>query len=393
MAIVWPGGWVYRWVQRKSLSADEVWAQAQEDLLADRLDRVDQAVARLGRLRDPTPLDWFLRAQVAIARHRPDEAVADLARVPDSHDMAARARLLAGQVELRRDRFRFGEGALRAAIVLDPALVQAHRELIFIYGSQLRRAELHAEFLALSSLQHLTFKEVFDWCLLQTDSWEPSEAAGILERCVIVDPDDRWSRVALAENYRRMGRLDEAESIVRVLAEDDPEALAARARIAFDRNEEDVAERLLGTGPVDHPALARLRGRLALARRDGRAALHHFQFANAADPNAREALPEVIAALVMIGDQEAAAPLRETAARREKLGALIQRAAIPGAENDLALHRQLGDACEGLHHDAQARAWYNLVITRNPLDTDAQRALFRLRDVDRSPTSSTSDSN
>ena len=39
------------------------------------------------------------------------------------------------------------------------------------------------------------------------------------------DPEDRWSRLALAENLRKLGRLSEAESVLRVLPSTDLEAL------------------------------------------------------------------------------------------------------------------------------------------------------------------------
>ena len=91
-----------------------------------------------------------MRAQYAAARQEPDAALADLPRVPDDHLAAAKARLLAGQIELRRDRVRRAEEWFLEAIRLDSRLVQAHRELIYIYGMQLRRAELSAQFLALS---------------------------------------------------------------------------------------------------------------------------------------------------------------------------------------------------------------------------------------------------
>ena len=379
LAIAALGTWAYRSIRRESSSPDALWEQAQEDLHAGRFDRVERAVARLARLREPTPLDWFLSAQLAVARNRPDQAIVDLARVPDNHYMAAKARLLAGQIELRRHRFRFGEQAFHAAIVIDPTLAQPHRELIYIYGLQLRRAQLKGEFLALSGLKALAFQEVFHWCLLQNDSWEPAEAASLMAECVAADPGDRWSRLAFAENDRRLGRFDEAESALAGLPENDPEALAVRARIAFDRHDDLRAERLLADGPDADPGLALLRGRLALARQDSSTALNHFRVAYAADPDRRETLSGLIAALLRVGDANAAAPLREIATRREKLVSLIQRAAIPGARDDPALHRQLGAACAALDRNAEARAWYELAIARDPLDTEAQQALFRLR--------------
>jgi tetratricopeptide (TPR) repeat protein len=358
-----------------------VWEQAQTDLQLGRFEQVGKAVSRLSRMREPTPLDWLLRGQLAVALEEPDLALAHLARVPDSHYMAAQARLLAGQIELRRDRLRFAEEAFRAALRLDPKLVQAHRELIYIYGMQLRRAELNAEFHSLASLSNLRFEEAFHWCLLRNESWEASEAAPLLANNVAADPGDRWSRLALSENYRRMGMVDDADRALEGLAADDPETIAAHARIAFDRNDEERAERLLSSGPADDPLLARLRGRLALSRRDAPAALHHFRIAYAADPESRETLAGLISALVTVGDFKSAASLREIAGKLAHLGSLVQRAGTKGARELPDLPRQLGSACAALHRDAEARTWYKLAIERDPLDSQSQQALFQLNTI------------
>ena len=169
----------------------------------------------------PTPLDYMLQGQVEIAHGRADEAIAKLMRIPDDHPAAAQARLLAGQIELRRHRARFAEQYLRQAILLDPKLVQAHKELIYILGFQLRRPDLNAEFLALSQLTDLTFDNVFHWCLMRTALWEPSTALTELLSFVEADPEDRWSRLAIADNYRRQGLLDDADAIIAPLPDSD----------------------------------------------------------------------------------------------------------------------------------------------------------------------------
>src|SRR4029077_9706472 len=150
------------------------------------------------------------------------------------------------------------------------------------------------------------------------------------------------------------------------LAADDPEATAAHARIAFDRNDEARAEYLLTSGPAGDPLLARLRGRLALARRDARAALHHFQIAYTADPESRETLSGLVSALVTLGDTKSAAPLREIASNLAKLSSLVQRAGSKGTREDPELPRLLGTACAALHRDAEARASDKTGIAPHP---------------------------
>jgi predicted Zn-dependent protease len=351
--------------------------------LAGRYDRAEAALARLSRARELTPLERFLRARLAMVRNRPDLALADLALVPDDHYLGPQARLLSGQLEIGRDRARIAEGFFRAALMLEPGLIQAHRQLIYIYGMQLRRAEVNAEFLALSGRTELTADDVYYWCLLRSTLWEPGEAIATLARFVAADPRDRWSRLALAEDYRRTGSYAEAESTLTSLRQEDHEAIGIRAQIALDLQEQDRAERLLSLGRVDDPVLAGLRGRLALSRHDARSALHHFRIAYAADPEDRAAIVGLSGALAMAGEQEAALPLRESVRKLQRLDTLLQKAADPRALRDPALLRQLGAACEGLHRDAEARAWYALTIAEDPLDSEAQQALFRLRDPSR----------
>ncbi len=368
--------------------AQAVRARAQAELRANRIADAERSVARLQRLRRPTDSDRLLRGQVAVARGRPDEALAELALVPNESPEAPAARLLAGRVELRRNRFRHAERLLREAIRLyprptrsdrpDPNLIQAHRELVFIYGFQLRRAEIGAEFQALSRLTNLQFDDLFKWGLLKTDSYEPGEAAEALANCIAVDPGDRWSRLALAESQRRLAQLDAAEKTLAPLAADDPEAIAGRARIALDRGDAEAAARLLAAGPAGDPALARLRGRLALSRRDAASAERQFRLALKFEPDSHEAVSGLIAALKLNGSIPALAALREQAARLDRLQALIQRAGLKKDRSNPELPILLGDACADLHRYDEARGWYRLAVGRDPLDTRAQRALFHL---------------
>jgi lipopolysaccharide biosynthesis regulator YciM len=369
---------LYALRSRRSPGPDRLWQSGQAALRAGRIDEAEAAALSLSRLRVPTPWDRTLRAQVDVARNRPDDALSELGRVPDEHPAAAQARLLAGQIELRRNRMRIAERYLREAVRLDPKLVMAHRELIYIYGYQLRRRELDAEFRALASLTELTFDNVFHWCLLKNSKWEPGQAAETLASFTEADPEDRWSRLALAENYRLMGLTDDAEKAISTLPEIDTQARAIRVMLALDRHQEERAQAMLAAGDELDPALARLRGKLALARHDGPAAARFFRIAMAEDPENRDALFGLINALSLTGDDAAATPLRETAKRLELLNTLIQQAASSEGRNNPRLLQELGDACAALGHNAEARAWYKVAIARNPLDTEAQQALFRL---------------
>ena len=379
LAVLALGGLVaFTW---PSPDPDAVWARARAAFEARDFPKAEVEMARLGRLRQPTPLDLMLGAQLKMARGRIDEAIADLDRVPDDHAMATQARLQVGQLELRRNRYAAAEVAFRKALAIHPKMVQALRELVYIYGMQLRRAELNAAFKKLSELAPLTYPEVFLWCLSRGVTWEPKEIAETLGRCIEADPNDRWARLGRADALRELSRFDEADAVLAPLPESDPDARAARVRIALDRGDPSAAEALLEGGPSDHLGLSLLRGRLALVHNDGPEAVRQFKAAYDKSPNLREAVLGLGQAYQTVGDQAAATPLLEEARKHERLGTLVQKAAVDANRSDPQLIRDLGDACAAVGRNAEARAWYNLAITRDPLDTRAQQGLARLKEA------------
>jgi tetratricopeptide (TPR) repeat protein len=313
-----------------------------------------------------------------VAQKRADDAVYALEQVPDGDPAAARSCLLLGQIELRRNRAKDAEEALKKAIRLDPGLVQAHRELIFIYGMQLRRDDLNEQFTRLSELTDLSYENVFHWCLLRNCLWEPGEVAKTLSEFLEADPSDRESRLALADNYRRLGLFDEAEQALEPLPDADVEALAGRVMLAMDRHQEELAEGLLAKGPADDPGLARIRGRIALARRDGPEAVRYFRIAYEHEPGDRDTLFGLINALELVGDEATAAPLRDAAKDLETFNTLMQRITAIGGRSDAGLLKQMAATCAALGFVPEARAWYKVIISGDPLDAESQQALFRL---------------
>ncbi len=140
---------------------------------------------------------------------------------------------------------------------------------------------------------------------------------------------------------------------------------------------------MLASGPADDPTLARLRGRLALAQRDGPAAIRYFRRAYEHDPQDRDLLLGLINAFTLAGDDKDAAPLREKARDFERINSLVQRAALPNERGSLGLIRELGAACAAAGRLPEARGWYRLAIARDPLDVESQQALFQIDQKER----------
>ena len=274
-----------RW--RLDADPNRAFLSADAAFKAGRHAEADAALNRLERLRRPTSVNRLLRAEVAQGLKQPDRALAELAAIPDDDVVAPLARLRAGQIEIRRGRTRPAEAALRASLDLFPRGVQPRKELVYIYNIQHRQAELDATLAELLELDSLDFAYILHWTKTRNTVWNPNGDLPALEKFVAADAEDRWSRLALAEALRRLDRLDEADRMLAPLPASDPEARVERVQLAMDRGDFAAAEALLAGGPDDHPGLARLRGQLALQRREGEAAARQFRIAVAADPTDR----------------------------------------------------------------------------------------------------------
>jgi tetratricopeptide (TPR) repeat protein len=351
---------------------------ARSELRAGRFDRAESTMRRLLALRPATEDDWFTMAQLAMATGRTNEALDDLAHVPDSHALAAQARLWEGQLELRRQRAAAAESSLRRAIEIDASLVAARRELVYLYGVQRRCHEPSAEFATLAEVAPMSFDQVSLWCLIGIAPWDPREVQPILAAFVQADPFDRASRLALAEAYGSLGQYEDVEAVLKHLPVTDPGARAILARIAVDRGDAPTVESLVANGPDDHPILQLYRGQLALLRRDLPAAVGHFRKWTAADPHDRARLHMLGDALVKSGKLVEGELYLQAARDHEVLYKLIDRASTAEGRQNLSLLKDLGAAYQRVGLIPEAKAWYKLALARDPADPGVQVALYHL---------------
>jgi tetratricopeptide (TPR) repeat protein len=358
---------------------ERLWRNAELAFRAGRRAEARALLRQVERLRQMTTRDWLLRAQLASAAGDTDSALAALAQVRGRDSLSAQAALMAGRLERARSRIRAAETWFRRALAIEPGLVDAHKELVYIYGVQLRRRELDAEFRALGRLTALSHHDLFTWSLTHFSSWSPDIAAD-LQRFVNADPSDRFSRLALAEIL--LEQPGQAEFIIRLLAAlpaSDPDAFSLQVGLAFHEGRLDDARALLETGPDDHPGLARFRGRLAMLRHDSAAAVHHYRLAQSAEPYDRSSTFELGQALALSGQEREADLLLTRARRLNELYNLVNRVRSPQHENGAPDLLQLGAACEAAGLSEEARRWYALAIQRDPTDPQAQRAAHRLK--------------
>jgi tetratricopeptide (TPR) repeat protein len=286
---------------------------------------------------------------------------------------------VAGQIEKKRNRVRPAEALLLEALRLDPRLALAHRELIVIYAMQARRADLNDQFRALAELEPLKFDDVLLWTASLEDIWINDTIRGELERYLAADPQDRQSRLALGSVLLRSGDVDQAESILRPLAEGDAEAQVLRARIAMSRNDLVRVRALLADGPAGHPGFAVARGQLAARSNNPAGAALQFQIALEHDPANREAIQGLSLVLAQMERRDEAVAYQKKGELWRRLTGLLERARASGDHHDKGLCNQLAQTCEALGRTPEAAAWYRVALALDPASADAQQALYRLR--------------
>jgi tetratricopeptide (TPR) repeat protein len=346
--------------------------------------RAESLLTQLARRRPPLTEEVLLRAELELGRGRVEQAVRLLTGIPTIDPLAATARLRAGQMEKSRDRARPMEALFLEALRLEPRLAPARRELIRLYALQARRADLNTQYHALAALEPLPYEDVLLWTASVEDIWINETIRTQLERYLAADPEDRRSRLALAEVLLRSNQCEESEALLRPFPDSDPDARVLRARLALDRLRLEEVHSLLDQGAVEHAGLALLRGQLAVRLNDPASAARQFRIALRQDPTNREAIHGLSIVLQKLEQAEAAACYQEQAQHWRHLAALLERARdVAQGRSDPDLIRQLAAACEHVGQLAKARAWYQLALGLDPLDAAVQQALYRLRDRSR----------
>jgi len=373
------GIWLWPALTTASRTNDQITIEFDQALATKNLEQASRLSDQYQRQSNSTDHRLpMIQARLELANGQDSEALKKLESIPDQSPFASTARQLTGQLYLRANRLVPAEKAYLDAIRLDPKIVQPRRELIYIYAIQLRRRELRNIFLELSTISPMTFQNVFHWCLTRGNDWEPDEIVADMTKFLAADPQDKWSRIALARSLKRLVKLDEAEKALEPLAANDSDAIAIKAQIAMDRNDPEKARELLSKGPEDHFDLAVMRAQMALAEGDYNDSIRYFKTALKVDPDNRDAVVGLARALAGQGNKLEAKAWQEKATKLDKLASLIQEAAKPEAAGDSSLPRRLADGCESVGHFAEAKAWWGLIAARDPLNQEAQQALYRL---------------
>jgi tetratricopeptide (TPR) repeat protein len=369
------------------IDPEDLKLRAQTEFNTGHFAKAEASLAQLARLRVLSLPERLLRARAAGARGQFDQALAilDQARGPTNGPGAALLAATRGGLELDRWRFRAAEAELKRALSLDAGCTDARRRLMKLYVQQRRWEEYAKQATLVGPDVTLDFYDLYFWTLGPDERLNEAELAKALERVTAGDPGDRQSQLALAECLRRLGCLDRAESVLATLPETDPEVCAVSALIALDRADAPRAEACLekAHNAEDHPAIARLRARLALAKGDIPSAMRGFQAVLKVTPEDRSAQLGLSQALRLTAAPDAARPYADAARASAQLQRLVERARQEDRSTDPTTLWEIGSACLMLDRRDQALAWYRLALSYAPNNLELQNAYSRLISANR----------
>ena len=363
---------------------DRLFRKAREDLAAKRFDRVDSDLIQLSKLRPPTSDDRLLRAELYRLTGRDEQAIGELSEIPDRFVNASAVRFAQGLLELRLDRARLAEVALRKALELDPNKSDARRELVRIATIQDRLDVVSTQFTALSQQKDvsLEFDELYLWTLGRSRTTGPAEYAETLKRWVAADPEDRPSRLGLASAFRKLGKVDEAEAILSTLKREANELSPAErvlaARVAIDQVDLEKAHRLLDSAKPGDAEMNLLHGQLYLVQSRPKEALECLRASLGQRPNDRETLAALSTTLQRLGKQTEARPIISKVSCGNIMVLSIEEARIPAQQRSVKRLGSIATDCEEFGQPDLARAWYRLALKEDPTNATLQKALFRL---------------
>lgn len=358
---------------------ETVYEQALALVEANKFDEADKLLVRLQSLRPQTILDHGLKARVLMAQKAYESAIHELDAIPDDHPLASWARLRKGQLYRQLFQFRKSESELTRAAALAPDQPEARRELVYVLGLQLRRAELNENFRALSRITTLNAKEIWVWCMVRDLVWwVPEEQIPQLKKAIAADPGDTWSILALAEVLSRTGAVVEALAELHKIEKHSPAALAKIVEIELAQDRQDQIQALLSKIPDDEPTAAIVRGRLALAAGDAKTAIHYFEIADKADPGRRPVMGDLGRAWTLAGDAGKGKKYAGLAAKVDVLNNLLLKSETTILQSGVEQWRAFAQACLAADRLHEARAWLALIIQKMPLDTDAQAQIFQI---------------
>ncbi|MGE3819268.1 MAG: FG-GAP-like repeat-containing protein [Isosphaeraceae bacterium] len=387
------------WVVARSESTPEAtWRAARQAMDARNWEVAERLLRDWVARRPEDGQGWLSLGSVLGTLGQDEEAARALGKVARDDPRFGGARLLLGDLALKRGDAREAEVAYRASADREPELVAPRGKLLGLLFVQGRKEEAQG---LLRELYRLTGdpRHLIAWTGLALEDSQPGllrdlggeivRLEGELSRFLNRTPDDPILRRARGLLRRDQGRPADALADLEFAAdrlEEDPAGRLALGECRLATGNLDGLPEALGPAPNSPTALGRwwlLKGQVEAARGRTDAAIACAREAVAADPQSGAAHYQLGRALAGLGKRDEAQPILERAeairVRTEALKRSVhgRTAAVTDADECARVARLCLDA--GLR--AEARGWLEQAVRIDPTRREAQIALAALGDV------------
>src|SRR5436190_2017967 len=380
-----------------------LWTRATDaELLNNAIRLVDR-----GRTEKAIPLfDEVLRRDPAngtallyrgqISRDSGDAAAAERFwnRVPDQPPReGGTARFLEGTLFLEAKRTRPAEAALLKAVALHPTFLPPHERLLKLYVAQLRTADIRRELNAIRQFRPWTLEELYEQLNITGEAANKVQTIPHFQEFVAADPDDVRSLVALGRYYNWDERHREAAEVLQralVLQPDDSAIRAYLAEAWLGQLNPGEAQRILQGVTLKSDALPcvwRSHGLYWFLAGDWPHALACLARAVELDPNDRSTVYKLGLAHERTGDKLAA----QRAFRRADLLVRLQIVMFRALQTDrhspqlpIADLREAAGLLTELNRHQEAAAFFEQLLAWNPESQEARNNLAQAQERARS---------
>lgn len=341
---------------------------------------------------------WLSLGGVLGAIGRDDQAAEALGKVPRADPGFAKARVMLGDIALKRGDANEAEAAYRASAEADPLAVVPRGKLLGLLFVQWRKGEARG---LLRQLYRLTGdpRHLVAWTglaleesqqgLLRDLGGEIVKLEGELKRFLNRAPDDPLLRRARGLLRLEQGRPAEAHIDLEFAADrlaDDPVGRLALGDCLLALGKLDALPERLGPAPDSPIMLGRwwlLKGQAEAAKGKTDQAIDAWREAVSADPESGSAQYQLGRALATRGQAEEAGPiLKRAEAIRARTDAL-KRVVHAGntAVGDAKECARVASLCLDAGLRPEARGWLEQAVRLDPTRSEAQVALAALEDT------------